>query len=90
LQGMSTASLIQLDDKEEHARLRAHLNAFFTQENVDAVYTTLRDGVVDRINKLAMREVPSMEGKESGAQAVQVDAFDFAFDLLNEVVMKVR
>lgn len=79
-QGWSDVALIQLDDREEHARLRSHFNAFFTQENVNAVYTTLRDAVDARIGAVA-----------AGASSVVcVDAYDFAFLLLNEVVMKVR
>ena len=89
LQGMSTASLLQLGDKDEHTRVRAHLNAFFTQENVESVYRTLRDAVVERARAVA-ENAQAAAANAGSTKGVPIDAFAFAFELINEVVMKVR
>ena len=68
LQGGTTeASLLTLEDRAEHARLRKHMNAFFTPENVNTVYVTLRDAVTDAISTIS--QVPntkSANGKDNG------------------------
>ena len=89
LQGMSTASLLQLGDQDEHTRLRAHLNAFFTQENVESVYRTLRDAVVERTRAVA-EHAQAVAADAGSTERVPIDAFAFASELINEVVMKVR
>jgi cytochrome P450 len=71
---MTTHSLIQLADKEEHASLRSQLNAFFTPENVDAVYTNLRDAVAWRASAVAAGK--SVAGAVAAdARSMQVDGF---------------
>ena len=81
LQGNSEPSLLQLASQDEHARLRKHMQSFFTQENVDAVYTTLRDTVLTTCKKVAAEAGPD------GFAAV--DAETVAHKLIEDVVMKV-
>ena len=59
--------MLTLEDRAEHARLRKHMNAFFTPENVNTVYVTLRDAVTDAISTIS--QVPntkSANGKDNG------------------------
>jgi hypothetical protein len=97
VQGSSERSLLQEPDREEHSRLRKHMNAFFTPDNVEAVYTTLRG------NALRMAQDLSQEGRggwaaegvkngkngpDSEAPGVAVDAWHFSHELINRVVMQ--
>ena len=45
IQGNDEPSILQLSDKSEHKRVRKHMSAFFTQENIEKVVITLRNGL---------------------------------------------
>jgi hypothetical protein len=43
-------------DHDEHARLRKHVNAFFTPANVERVYATLRDAALRTVQELGQAQ----------------------------------
>lgn len=92
VQGTNTGSLLQLGDEMEHVRLRAHLNAFFTPDNVDAVYSLLRSTAVARaaaLSDLRSAKVGVEVATGRSAHEIKVDGFAFARSLISEVVMQV-
>jgi hypothetical protein len=92
--------IVEVD--EEHTRLRRQFNAFFTPENVDNVYTTLRDAAVRTVQEISRAQQTSSgtigghsvaSGKEAGdenqmEEGVAVDGWAMTHDLINQVVMK--
>jgi cytochrome P450 len=83
VQGNSAPSLLQLTSKEEHTRVRKHLTAFFTPENVDSIASTLCAAVADKVHEIAA------EARAAPGGMARVNA-TFAHALINDVVMKSR
>ena len=101
---MKAQSLLQVNDREEHRRLRRHMSAFFAPQNVELVYTALRDTAIRKARAAADGSASSDSGAgdddttqdssraktASGMQdGSSVDAWAFAHELINEVVMQV-
>ena len=84
MQGNDEPSILQLSDKGEHKRVRKHMSAFFTQDNIEATFVTLRDAVAVKAAKLAQ------SARDSGKGYAAVDGEHFAMQVFNDVVMKVR
>lgn len=72
------------EDPQEHARLRKHFNAFFTEENIESVYNTLLKNVVSVVDSAAM------QAQAGGAAHAEIDMLELAHELIANVVLQVR
>ena len=98
VQGWTERSLLELVDEGAHSRLRQHLNAFFTPENVNTVYMTLRDTVVDAAHGIAAASEPNngVPAQDIGVRGsmqdgwVSVDGWRLSHLLILKIVMQVR
>ena len=84
---MRVPSMFQQTNQQEHARLRTHLQTFFTKENIDATYTTLHNAVVCRLERELKNNGCTSGSAKAGAT---IDAFALGYEIFDSMVLDVR
>ena len=87
MQGSEEPSLVALQDHAEHTRLRQHMQAFFSEQNVEAVYSNLCSNLKAQLGQLQQAPAAST-GPQDSSRSVDMD--DLAQQMIGDVVMKVQ